>query len=97
GSEIRNTTDKSIAFGPIFFVDGGQLFLENFAVRGGFVANSTSNPTVSGAGIHAQYSNITVTRCEFEDNFAELWGGGVYGNRARLVVVDSVFRRCRAG
>ena len=81
----------------MFFVDGGQLFLENMAVRGGFVVNSTHTPTVSGAGIHARYSNVTVTGCEFEDNFAEFSGGGIFGNFSTLVIVNSVFRRCRAG
>ena len=90
-------TDESLDFGPIFFVDGGQLILENMAVRGGFVLNSTENSTARGAGIHAQHSNITVTGCEFEDNFAELYGGGIFGNYSTLSVVDSVFRRCRAG
>lgn len=96
-SKISADTDKTLSFGPIFYVEGGQLFLENMAIRGGFVANSTSGPTISGAGIHAVDSNLTATACEFEDNFAEFLGGGVFANRSNLVVVDSVFRRCRAG
>ena len=89
-STISVDTDKGLDFGPIFFVNGGQLILENMAVRWGFVLNSTENSTASGAGIHAQHSNITVTRCEFEDNFAELYGGGIFGNYSTLSVVDSV-------
>ncbi|CAN0426080.1 unnamed protein product, partial [Scytosiphon promiscuus] len=63
-------------FGPILFVDGGQLFLENMVIRGGYVINSTDFPTASGGGIYANQSNITVTSCVFEDNFAEFAGGG---------------------
>ena len=115
---------------PIFFVDGGQLFLENLAVRGGYTANatdslvytytdepgdpgayngtlldggvasgtnSTSVVVVSGGAVHAVDSNVTVVGCEFEDNFAELWGGAIFANGSSLVVRGSVFRRCRAG
>lgn len=96
-SETSADTNRDLAFGPIFFVDGGELLLENMAVRGGFVANSTFSSAVNGAGITAINSNVTATSCEFEDNFAELYGGGVFGNRSSLVFIDSVFRRCRAG
>lgn len=112
---------------PIFFVDGGELFLENLAVRGGYTANSTdsmvytytddpgaydsplleagvasgTNSTsvvvVSGGAVHAVDANVTVTGCEFEDNFAELWGGAIFANGSSLVVRGSVFRRCWAG
>lgn len=96
-SEPSEDTINGLSFGPMFYVEEGQLFLENVAIRGGYVANSSSNPTVSGGGINAYGSNVTATGCEFEDNFAELWGGAVFGNRSTLVIVDSVFRRCRAG
>ena len=95
-SETSVEPDRSLDFGPIFLVHGGQLILENMAVRGGFI-NSTDNPIASGAAIHALYSNITATGCEFEDNFALVYGGGIFGNFSTLVVVDSVFKRCRAG
>lgn len=87
----------SITFGPIFYVDGGELHLQNMAIRGGYVANSTNYPDASGGGIYAQRSNVTATWCEFEDNFAESEGGGIFANASTLVVIDSVFRRCRAG
>ena len=90
-------SDKSSAFGPIFFVNGGQLFLENMAIREGFVANYTHSSIISGGGIHALDANVTVTGCEFENNFAEFWGGGIFVNRSTLVVVDTVFRNCSAG
>lgn len=35
--------------------------------------------------------------CDFSDNFAEHWGGGIFANQSTLEVVDSVFRSCRAG
>ena len=95
-SETSVEPDRNLDFGPIFLVDGGQLILVNMAVRGGCV-NSADNPIDSGAAIHAQHSNITATGCEFEDNFAPVFGGGIFGNYSSLVVVDSVFRRCRAG
>ncbi|CAN0002241.1 unnamed protein product, partial [Ectocarpus fasciculatus] len=99
--------------GPLFFIDGGQLFLDSLAVRGGYTSNSTGSftytasvddedaddganstttsssssggvnetfiaPTVvvSGGGVHAIDSNVTVTGCEFEENYADRWGGG---------------------
>lgn len=85
------------SFGPIFFVDGGELLLEGLAVRDGFATNSTNSLSDSGGGVHAIDSNVTVIGCEFEDNFAEHWGGGIYANRSTLVVVDTVFRSCNAG
>ena len=94
---------------PLFFVDGGQLFLENLAVRGGDAGNYTGSSVsssgssgvggdiiVSGGGVHAVDANVTVTGCEFEDNFAQHLGGGIFTNRSTLVVVGSVFRRCQA-
>lgn len=86
--------------GSIFFVDGGQLFLESLVVRGGNAINSTDASSgavvVTGGGVHAVDANVTVTDCEFEDNFAQEMGGGIFTNRSTLVVVRSVFRRCQA-
>jgi len=101
--------------GPVFFVDGGQLFLQGLAVLGGYAAgdsvgsssiSSTSNTStsasnvgdsvVSGGGVYAIDANVTVTRCEFEDNFANYLGGGIFAQGSTLVVVGSVFRRCHA-
>ncbi|CAN0082894.1 unnamed protein product, partial [Ectocarpus sp. 8 AP-2014] len=112
--------------GPLFFVDGGQLFLDSLAVRGGYTSNSTGSFTytastdaaadganstttsgvnetaiatvvISGGGVHAIDSNVTVTGCEFEENYADYWGGGIFANGSTLVVRGSVFRRCEAG
>lgn len=91
------TPSDETSFGPIFFVDGGQLLLEGLAVRDGFATNSTNSLSDSGGGVHAIDSNVTVIGCEFEDNFAAFWGGGIFANRSTLIVVDSVFRRCNAG
>lgn len=111
---VRTASDPQLVaqLGPIFFVDGGQLFLEGLALRGGnatassadnVVVNNSSSSSitggdavVSGGGIHAIDANVTVTGCEFEDNFAGHLGGGVFANRSYLVVVGSVFRRCHA-
>ena len=103
--------------GPIFFVDGGQLFLERLAVRGGYAAtvseisggdgggsgdssgssgSSGSGAVLSGGGLHALDANVSVTECEFEDNFSEYLGGGIFTNRSTLVVTASVFRGCQA-
>ncbi len=101
------------AAGPIFFIDGGQLFLERLAVRGGVATNYTeasssdgsgngggssgSEAVTCGGGVHAVDANVTVAGCEFEDNFSEYLGGGIFTNRSTLVVTASVFRRCQAG
>ena len=92
--------------GPVFFVDGGRLFLEGLAVRGGNAANSTRGgddygdngvaAVASGGGVHAVDATVTVTGCEFENNYANSLGGGIFTNRSTLVVVGSVFRRCQA-
>lgn len=88
---------ESTSFGPIFFVDGGELLIENMAIRGGLTTNSSDNPTDCGAGIHAHNSKVTAASCEFEDNIAESAGGGVFGNDSTIVMINSVFRRCEAG
>lgn len=92
-----SATDTGNAFGPIFHVNGGNLILENFIIRGGFVGATTTNDFTSGAGIHAKNSNVSVVRCEFDNNFAEVAGGGIYAQDSVLVVVDSIFGDCRAG
>lgn len=98
GTHPPNTAaDDNTSFGPIFFVDGGQLSLEGLAVRDGFSTNSTESLIMSGGGVHAIDSNVTVTGCEFEDSFAKYQGGGIYTSRSTLVVLGSVFRRCQAG
>lgn len=94
---LSAATHESIHLGSMFFVDGGQLFLQNMAIRGRSLTSSNDSPTTSVAGIHAQHSNVSVTRCEFENNFTEFVGGGIFANKSTLTVVDSVFRRCRAG
>ncbi|CAN0193292.1 unnamed protein product, partial [Ectocarpus sp. 8 AP-2014] len=94
GEEAETTAPT----GPLFFVDGGQLFLDSLAVRGGYTSNSTGSFTyaastdatadganstttsgvnqtaiatvvISGGGVHAIDSNVTVTGCEFEENY----------------------------
>ncbi|CAN0539517.1 unnamed protein product, partial [Laminaria digitata] len=42
-------------------------------------------------------ADVNVTRCEFRDNFAVHWGGGIYAEESTLVVIDSLFEGCRAG
>ncbi len=98
-----STTGAVASPGPIFFVDGGQLYLEGVAVRGGSTTASSADSSiasdeavVSGGGVHAIDANVTVIGCEFEDNFAEYLGGGIFTNRSTLVVVGSVFRGCSA-
>ena len=85
-------------FGPIFFVDGGELHLKDVAVRNGnATTNSPVNTIVLGGGVYAIDSNISVLSCVFEDNFAELNGGGIHANRSNVMVRDSVFRGNKAG
>ena len=96
-SNVPVVGNKSTPSGPLFFVDGGELNLHHMAIRGGNVTPSTDYPTASGGGIHAQNASVTAMSCEFEDNFAESGGGGVFAHASTLVMIDSVFRRCRAG
>ena len=87
----------SASFGPIFFVDGGELHLERVAIRGGNSTNSTADMIGAGGGIYAISSHVSVSSCVFEDNFAENLGGGIHANLSTLTVKDSVFRGNRAG
>lgn len=96
-SNITSDTDTSISFGPMFYVDGGHLLLQDMIVRGGFAANTANALDGSGGGIYAIRSNVSVARCEFSDNFAEYFGGAIYANESTLTVVDSMFRSCEAG
>ena len=102
--EITANTDTGVSFGPMFFVDGGELFLQDLIVRGGFAVNTTrglegiGGVYGNGGGVHAvNRSTVSVARCEFIDNFAEHWGGGIFANQSTLRVVDSTFRNCHAG
>ena len=86
-----------VSFGPIFLVDNGELYLEGLTIRGGNATNSTAGTIIAGGGIYANFSQISVSSCVFEDNFAEYLGGGIHTNRSTLTVKDSVFRRNKAG
>lgn len=95
---LSKDDDQVVSFGPMFYVDGGQLFLERLVIRDCFTANSTSSSLeVHGGGIHAIDSNVTVTACEFENNFAEALGGGIHANQSTLIVVNTTFRGNQAG
>lgn len=89
--------DAKLSFGSIFYVDRGELILVNMTVRDGFMADANGTLIVKGGGIHAIDSNVTVTGCEFEDNFATSLGGGIFALNSIVVAVGSVFRRCAAG
>ena len=97
--ELTSTVEVSdgVSFGPIFFVDNGELYLEGLTIRGGSATNSTAGTIIAGGGIYANFSQISVSSCVFEDNFAEYLGGGIHTNRSTLTVKDSVFRRNKAG
>ena len=88
---------STVPFGPIFLVDGGELHLESIVVRGGNATNSTANAIMSGGGVNAINSNVSVSGCVFEDNFAEFLGGGIHASLSTLTVKDSVFRGDHAG
>ncbi|CAN0448965.1 unnamed protein product, partial [Ectocarpus sp. 8 AP-2014] len=51
----------------------------------------------SGGGVHAVQSNVTITGCLFENNFASVRGGGVLANLSMLTVINSTFRENAAG
>lgn len=94
---IDADTDTRISFGPMFSVDGGTLILEDMIVRRGFAAESDSDQDRNGGGVYAVNANVTITRCEFRDHFAELSGGGIHTEDSVLVVSDSRFSDCQAG
>ena len=103
-TNITADTDASISFGPMFYVNGGELILEGLIVRGGFaVANTTSalngirSVYGSGGGVYAVDSTVLVSRCDFSDNFAEHFGGGIFANQSTVQVVDTSFGNCEAG
>ena len=87
----------TVPFGPIFLVGVGELHLESIGIREGNATNSTANAIVSGGGVNAINSNVSVSDCVFEDNFAEFLGGGIHGNLSTLTVKDSVFHGNHAG
>lgn len=93
--------DTTTTSGAIFSVDGGTLVLQDLIVRDGYRANATDDATgdesARGGGIYAMSAKVNITRCEFMDNFAVYWGGGIYTEESTLVVVDSVFDGCQAG
>lgn len=104
--EASNTTSSSafgnpevIAdsdFGPIFYVANGSLDLENLALRDG-IASISSLWDGFGGGVLAFDANLTVSGCEFKNTSAEARGGGIYSERSRVVVLDTMFRECKAG
>ena len=97
--ELTSTVEVSdgVSFGPIFFVDNGELYVEGLTIRGGNASNSNAGTITAGGGIYANFSQISVSSCVFEDNFAEYLGGGIHTNLSTLTVKDSVFRRNKAG
>lgn len=95
GSATVRTT--GLGFGPMFELSGSSLSLNGVLVRNGDANSWVGNSTVSGGGVSAINSNVSVVGCTFEDNFAELSGGGIYAKNSRLIVSDTVFRRCVAG
>lgn len=91
GPEISGSTSR-----PTFYVDGGELILENLIIRNDFeevITNTTSNAN----GVYALSSVVTITSCVFKDKFAKEFGGGIFARSSTLMVLDSVFQGCRAG
>lgn len=93
GSATVATT--GLRFGPMFVVNGSSLYLEGVLVRDGYALAIPGNKG-NGGGVYAEDANVTIVGCTFEDNFAMNSGGGVYAMNSRLVVSNTVFRRCAA-
>eukprot|EP00904_Undaria_pinnatifida_P010819 jgi/Undpi1/6868/HiC_scaffold_21.g09344.m1 len=87
--------DKIDSFGPIFYVNNGNLIVKDLIVRGGFASDIETSR--SGGGIYSVNSNVTIAGCDFSDNFAENMGGGIFAVDSTLHVSDTMFRYCRAG
>lgn len=96
-ASIAGDTDTRISFGPIFSLDGGQLFLQDLVVRDGYAAVTADNDVQSGAGVFAKRSIASITRCEFTNHFAGVSGGGLYVEDSILEVSHSTLSGCQAG
>ena len=104
-SAVVGTGSSSVSFGPMFYVDGGHLILEDLIVRGGYATNESNALLIdgfrglygNGGGVYAINSSVSIARCEFSDNFAEHLGGGIFANLSSVEVVNSAFRYCTAG
>lgn len=94
---IDSAAVAETAFGPIFVVGHGKLILDGIAVRGGNASSSVGSGVTRGGGIYAIGATLTVDWCTFEDNFAEESGGAIRASGSRVIVRDTVFRRCSAG
>lgn len=90
-------TNKDSISGPIFLVDGGNLILEDLIIRDGYTTDYDHSNGANGAGIIAVGAHVNVSRCEFSNNFAAHWGGGIYAEGSTLIVADSLFEGCTAG
>lgn len=85
------------AFGPIFIIEDASLHLENVSLRNASVTTLGLSGMSGGGGLSLVNAEVMITGCEFEDMFAELSGGGINAIDSRLVVNNSVFRRCISG
>lgn len=87
----------STAFGPIFIVEEAELILKGMVVRGGNASSLVGRGIARGGGVYARDANLTIERCAVEDNFAEDSGGGIRASLSRVIVRETVVRRCDAG
>lgn len=97
GSGSGSEVIAGASFGSLFTLkDGASLSLNYMALRDARAEGLTPMET-SGAGVHAQDSVVTLYGCELDNLFAEFWGGGIFANRSRVEVRQTVFRGCMAG
>ncbi|CAB1103370.1 unnamed protein product [Ectocarpus sp. CCAP 1310/34] len=90
GEEVETTTPT----GPLFFVDGGQLFLDSLAVRGGYTSNSKGSFTYTASTDAADDgANSTTTSGVNETAIATVVtsGGGVHAIDSNVTVTGCEF------
>ena len=68
----------------IFFVDGGDLTINNITLTGGDAGNY-------GGAIDTDGGSLTVTDSRLEDNEAGLLGGAIATSNTNVIIRDSVF------
>ena len=76
----QSTLDDTGALsGPLFYVNGGNIIMQDVIVRDGYAVNADNSDESKGAGIYAAHTKRNTIRCEFINYFAGSRGAGSTG------------------